>query len=87
MAIQRKLESEPIGCKAIPSDGERMTAFVLGAFFSLCGVVAFRYGKKNVNVRAMVIGGLLLVYPYFISDAIWMTAIGVCLLVALFVRR
>ncbi|MBI1853351.1 MAG: amino acid transport protein [Planctomycetes bacterium] len=64
-----------------------MTAFVLGAFFSLCGMVAFRYGKKNDHVRAMVIGGVLLVFPYFVSDAIWMTAIGLVLLVSLFIRR
>ena len=64
-----------------------MASFVLGAFFGLIGVCAWRYGRKNEDARAMIIGGLLLVFPYVVPDPIWMSAIGVSLVVALFVRR
>jgi hypothetical protein len=64
-----------------------MEGLVLGAFFSLIGVVAFRFGRKNEDARRMFIGGLLLVFPYFFSNPIWISVIGVSLVVALFVRR
>ncbi|MFI5142914.1 MAG: hypothetical protein ACHQQS_05065 [Thermoanaerobaculales bacterium] len=37
--------------------------------FSLVGLAAFRYGKKNAEVRPLVLGVLLMVYGYFVSNA------------------
>jgi hypothetical protein len=37
--------------------------------FSIVGLAAFRYGKKNGEPRPLVLGVLLMVYGYFVSDA------------------
>ena len=44
------------------------------------GFVAFMYGKKQHRVPHMVAGVLLMVYPYFIPDALLMCVIGVAIL-------
>ena len=52
--------------------------------FSLIGMAAFGYGKKNQNPRAMLIGAALLGYTYIVSD-VWLTyGIGLALTALLF---
>ncbi len=63
-------------------------AKIFGYFiFSGIGFVAFVYGKKNTLVRAMLLGVVLSIYPYFISSTLWIYIIGTALTVALFVWR
>jgi hypothetical protein len=50
--------------------------------FSLVGIAAFRYGKKNSEMRPLVLGMLLMVYGYFVSDA-WLSLLIGALLTAL----
>ena len=63
-------------------------AFLFGSFlFGAVGLAAFVYGKKLALWKPMVIGIALMAYPYFVSRAWLMYAIGVALCAALFVFR
>ncbi len=53
--------------------------------FGSIGFGAFIYGKKQSNFKALVIGVILMVYPYFVSNSIALFATGVVLTVLLFV--
>ena len=44
--------------------------------FSSVGFVAFVYGKKTMRFRVMILGGVLMAFPYFVSDAALMWAVG-----------
>lgn len=66
--------------------------FSLGGLFSIVlfgsiGFVAFIYGKRNTEFRPIIIGILLMGYPYFIRNTIVLYLVGVALTVALFVFR
>ena len=52
--------------------------------FGSIGFAAFIYGKKQSSFKALVIGVVLMVYPYFVTNAIAVYAIGVALSLALF---
>lgn len=47
------------------------------------GTVSFIYGKRQSRVPQMVVGLVLVVYPYFISNVFLMIGIAVLLLAAL----
>ena len=47
------------------------------------GTVSFIYGKKQSRVPQMVVGVLLMAYPYFISNVFLMIGIAVALLAGL----
>ncbi len=55
-----------------------------GILFGTIGFSAFIYGKKQVNVKAMMLGVLLMVYSYFIPNTIANYAVGTVLTAALF---
>ena len=52
--------------------------------FGSIGFAAFIYGKKQSSFKALVIGVVLMVYPYFVTNAIAVYAIGVALSLTLF---
>ena len=56
-----------------------------GLIFSGIGFVALVYGKKQARIKTAVIGLLLLVYPYFIYDTVFVYTIGIVLTICLFV--
>jgi hypothetical protein len=58
-----------------------------GLIFGTVGFAAFLYGKKQAGPRAMVIGIVLMVFPYFISNTLLLYAIGGVLSVSLFIFR
>ncbi len=62
-----------------------MSNIVGNILFGSVGFVAFVYGKKMTNFRPMMVGLVLMVYPYFITNTIWMYAIGALLTAALFI--
>jgi len=43
---------------------------------SSIGLVLFMYGKKMARVPQLAMGMLLMVFPYFVSGAIWILVIG-----------
>jgi len=56
-----------------------------GMLFSGIGFVALIYGKKQANTKAVIIGVLLIIYPYFMPNTIALYLIGFVLTVALFI--
>ena len=58
-----------------------------GLVFSIIGWFAFSRGKKEKSWRAMVLGIVLMVYPYFISNTLLFFAVGIALTAALFFWR
>ena len=55
--------------------------------FGIIGTVALMYGKRMEQWKTMIVGGTLLVFPYFVSQTWAIYAIGCALCVALFVFR
>lgn len=60
---------------------------VLGLVFSGVGFVAFRYGKNQGKMNAMLVGGALMVYPYFTPNAALTALVGAALTALLFVWK
>ncbi len=59
-------------------------AFFAMIVFGSIGLAAFIYGKKVVALRPIVLGLVLMIYPYFVSGAILLWGIGMALTVGLF---
>ncbi len=55
------------------------TTMALSFLFGGIGFVAFRYGRKMEQIPPVVLGMALMTYPLFVSSALWLAAIGVCL--------
>ncbi len=55
--------------------------------FGAIGLAAFVYGRKTGSLRAIVIGIVLMAYPYFVEAALPLYLIGAALTAALFVFR
>ena len=60
---------------------------IAGLIFGSIGFVAFMYGKKQGSAKPMIIGVLLMAYPYVIQNTLAQYGVGVALTVALFVFR
>jgi hypothetical protein len=55
--------------------------------FSSFGLGFFMYGKKQGAIVPLVCGSALMIYPYFVSDIIFLVAIGSFLIVLPFFVR
>lgn len=62
-------------------------ALVAWLLFGAVGFAAFAYGRKMVAWKPMVLGVLLMVYPYFIEATWALYAVGAALCLALFLFR
>lgn len=60
---------------------------VVAVVFGMVGFAAFRYGRKNGEMRPVVLGVALMAYGYFVSNAWVSLAIGSVLTVLLFFPR
>jgi hypothetical protein len=58
-------------------------ALLVSLLFSSVGFVLFAYGKKQSRVPHMLTGVVLMVYPYFVSNLIAMSAVGVAIIALL----
>lgn len=58
-----------------------------GIIFGMIGLIAFIYGKRTQAWRPMIIGVILMAYPYFISGTVLLYLIGTALTAALFFWR
>lgn len=56
---------------------------VVGGFISLIGLALIMYGRKEVRVPHIVVGLILVVYPYFVGIWWLQILIAVVVLVAL----
>ena len=50
-----------------------------GFLFSSIGLAYFMYGKSQKSPVPLSCGLVLMIYPYFVSNSIWMVVIGVIL--------
>lgn len=41
---------------------------LLGLFFGVVGISAWRYGKQTTSARHMLLGVVLIAYPYFVPN-------------------
>lgn len=58
-------------------------SLLAGMLVSSIGFVLFVYGKKQSRFPQLVVGLVLMVYPYFIPSPLLMFGIAACLLVLL----
>ena len=79
LAPCRESEHDP----PMPTPGEIFAIVV----FSIIGFGAFRYGKRDGRWQPMVIGMVLMVFPYFVSSGLWLYVVGAALTVGLFIFR
>jgi hypothetical protein len=56
---------------------------LVSLLFSSIGFVLFAYGKKQSRVPHMAAGVILMIYPYFVPSVIAMSAVGVGIVVLL----
>jgi len=63
------------------------SALLGSLLFGAVGFVAFMYGKKMALWTPMVIGGALMVYPYFVPQTWLIYAIGCALCLGLYILR
>jgi len=61
--------------------------WIANILFGIIGWYAFMYGWKQKSIRPSIIGIVLMVYPYFVSNAYFAFAIGIALTAALFFWR
>ena len=54
-------------------------ALLASLFIGSVGFVSLAYGKKQGRVPQMVVGLILMIYPYFVSNVILMIGIAVAL--------
>ena len=74
--------SNPLG-----SGGINWWTIVGGIIFSIIGWYAFIYGRREKSMRPMLIGIVLMAYPYFVANTFLAYAIGIGLTAALFFWR
>jgi hypothetical protein len=58
-------------------------SLLLSLLFSSVGFVFFAYGKKQSRLPHMVAGVTLMIYPYFVSNLIAMSVVGVVVIALL----
>lgn len=77
-----------LGAMGIPQagglDGGKTIAILI---FSGIGFVAFVYGKKNSFWKPLVLGILLMGYPYFLTGTWAVFLVGIALTLALYLSR
>lgn len=56
-------------------------------FFGSVGMAAFVYGKKASAIRPIIIGVLLMAYPYFVPETWEIYLVGALLTAGLFLFR
>jgi hypothetical protein len=65
--------------------GMDMTSFIVATFLGTIGFGYFMYGKKSGNMISLGCGLGLMVFPYFITNTIFMLIMGIVLMIVPFV--
>ena len=61
-----------------------MNSLVVGIIAGAIGVGYFIYGKRQAKFTPLLAGVLLCIYPYFTDSLLWLSVIGLALVVAPF---
>jgi len=64
-----------------------MSGFIGSCFFSLVGYAAFRYGKQTSKPMPLIMGIVLMLFPYFVADPVLMWVVGAGLTGSLYFLR
>ena len=64
-----------------------MARLIGGFLFGGIGFVAFVYGKGQASLKLMVLGAVLMAYPYFVPNTLATYVIGVLLTAGVFLFR
>jgi hypothetical protein len=67
--------------------GFGMAKIIAWVIFGAIGFVAFAYGKKSRSMRPMILGGILMIYPYFVSETWPLYIVGGIFTAALYYWR
>jgi hypothetical protein len=62
-------------------------ALLVSLLVGLIGTALFVYGKRQGRVSSMVVGVALVIYPYFIPNAVLVIGIAAALIMALWGAR
>jgi hypothetical protein len=63
-------------------------AYIAGAIlFSILGFAAYRHGKKASLKTFKWLGIALMLYPYVITDTVWLYVVGAALCLGLYAYR
>ena len=66
------------------SEGEvTISTIMVGAFISLVGIGLLMYGRKESRVPHLAVGLVLVIYPYFIGNALVQIGVAVIVLLGL----
>jgi len=61
--------------------------WIANIIFGIIGWYAFMYGWKQKSIRPSLIGIVMMIYPYFVTNTYWAFAIGIALTAALYYWR
>jgi hypothetical protein len=64
-----------------------MNSLFIGVITGAFGMAYFVYGKRQTLFVPMFSGILLCIYPYFIENIFWLSAVGIALVAAPFVLK
>jgi hypothetical protein len=67
--------------------GFGMAKIIAWVLFGAIGFIAFAYGKKSGSMRPMILGGILMIYPYFVVETWPLYIVGGILTAALYYWR
>ena len=77
-----------LGAAGLPDiGGFNLANFIAWTIFGGIGFIAFVYGKKERNFKPLVIGIVLMAYPYFVANTVVLYAVGIALCAALYFWR
>ena len=60
-----------------------LNSILAGVFISLVGLALLMYGRKQTRLPHMVVGLILIIYPYFVGSIVLQFGVAVVLLAAL----
>lgn len=67
------MDSDLIAATGLKFD---MSSLLAGFIFGIIGLYVFRHGKKNSYMTLVVLGLVLMIYPYFVDGAFLNWGIG-----------
>jgi hypothetical protein len=64
-----------------------MANIIAWVIFGAIGFVAFSYGKKNNKLTTLILGIVMMVYPYFVQNTILLYVVGILICIGLYFWR
>jgi hypothetical protein len=84
---QKDMVLSSTGLPSPAAGGFSIANLIASLIFGSIGFIAFFYGKKNASWKPLVIGIILMAYPYVVSSTTMVYVIGVGLTASLYFFR